>query len=285
MGYVAIVMSETSWEGREAGENFPVALRVLPRRHRGHLHAVYGYARLVDELGDSLPGGPTERVAALEDLRERTRSIWAGSDPGTPVLRRLAATVADAHLSEEPFLDLIAANLHDQRVDRYATFEELLGYCRLSADSVGRIVLELFGVSTPERVVLSDLVCSALQIVEHLQDVAEDRRAGRIYLPQESLAAYDVGEDALDGANATPGLRALVLAQTDRAAEMLHEGSALVGTLTGWARVTVAGFVGGGLAVVDALRRVDGDVLAHHAAPTKADTLRHALTALARGRA
>jgi len=276
---------EASWEAREAGENFPVALRLLPRRHREHLHAVYGYARLVDELGDSLPGGPAARIAALTEVRERTHRIWAGGDPGSPVLRRLAATVADCGLSEEPFQDLVEANLVDQRVDRYATVADLIGYCRLSADPVGRIVLELFGSSTPARVALSDRVCTALQIVEHLQDVGEDRRAGRVYLPQESLAAYDVDERALDADSASPQLRSLVLAETDRAAAMLHEGSALVGQLRGWARVAVAGFVGGGLAVVDALRRVEGDVLARHASPTRTDVTRHALRALVRGRA
>ncbi|MEX0427348.1 squalene synthase HpnC [Nocardioides sp. DS6] len=286
---MATVVSETSWETREAGENFPVALRLLPRRHREHLHAVYGYARHVDELGDSLPGGPAARVAALEDFRAQTRVIWTGGEVATPLLRRLAATVADARLSEQPFLDLVEANLQDQRVSRYSTRADVLAYCHLSADPVGRIVLELFGASTPARIALSDRVCTALQIVEHLQDVGEDRRAGRVYLPQESLASYDVDEHALDARPAPgvtpPALRALVLAEADCAAEMLHEGSALVGQLRGWARTAVAGFVAGGLAVVDALHRIDGDVLGRHAAPAKRDVVRHALTALVRGRA
>jgi len=279
---MAVLESEVSWEAREAGENFPVALRVLPRRHREHLHAVYGFARHVDELGDSYAG---DRVAALTDLRARTHRIWAGDDPGSAFLRRLARTVPECGLSEEPFQRLIEANLQDQTVTRYATFADLVGYCRLSADPVGRIVLEVFGVSTPERTVLSDQVCTALQVVEHLQDVAEDRRAGRVYLPQESLAAYAVAEADLDARSASPQLRALVRAETGRAEELLLHGSALVGTLHGSARLAVAGFVAGGLAVVDALRRVDGDVLADHAAPAKADVARHALTLLTRGRA
>lgn len=279
---MAVLESEVSWEAREAGENFPVALRLLPRAHREHLHAVYGFARQVDELGDSAPG---DRVAALTDFRQQTRQIWTGERPERELLRRLARTVADCRLSEQPFLDLIEANLTDQRVSRYATFADLVGYCRLSADPVGRIVLEVFGAVTAERIALSDQVCTALQIVEHLQDVAEDRRAGRVYLPQESLAAYDVVEADLDLDAATPALRALVRAETGRAEELLLRGSTLVGELTGWARIAVAGFVGGGLAVVDALRRIDGDVLAQHAAPTKADTARHALAVLVRGRA
>ena len=281
---MSAVQTAASWQEREAGENFPVALRLLPARHREHLHAVYGYARTVDELGDSFAG---DREAALLRLREETRSIWQGATPITPVLRRLAGTVHDCALSQQPFLDLIEANLRDQRVHRYQTFEDLVGYCRLSADPVGRIVLELFGRSTPARAALSDRVCTGLQLVEHLQDVAEDRRAGRVYLPQDSLQRYGVAETDLDAASASASaaLRHCVLAETDRAAQWLTEGSALVGELTGWARVAVAGFVAGGLATVAALRAVDGDVLAHHAGPGHARTAALAVRVLVRGRA
>jgi len=262
-----------SWQQREAGENFPVALRILPRADREHLHAVYDYARMVDELGDSYEG---DRVAVLERVREETSGIWRGHVPDAPILAVLAATVADCALSEQPFLDLIEANLQDQRVTRYATFEELVGYCRLSADPVGRIVLELFAQSTPERVALSDRVCTALQIVEHLQDVGEDHAAGRVYLPQESLAEHGVTEDELAADTASAGLRALILAETDRAEAMLHEGRPLVGQLRGWARVAVAGFVAGGQATVDALRASGGDVLGQTVKPGKLATVRHA---------
>lgn len=279
---MSAVQTSASWQQREAGENFPVALRLLPARHREHLHAVYGFAREVDELGDAYAG---DRAAALVRLREETRSIWRGATPISPTLRRLADTVHDCDLSEQPFLDLIEANLRDQRVHRYPTFEDLVGYCRLSADPVGRIVLELFGQSTPARVALSDRVCTGLQLVEHLQDVAEDRRAGRVYLPQRSLEQYAVAEADLDLASATPALRRCVLAETDRAEQWLREGSQLVGQLTGWARIAVAGFVAGGLATAAALRRVEGDVLAHDARPGKVRTAALAMKVLVRGRA
>jgi phytoene/squalene synthetase len=256
--------ASASWQAREAGENFPVALRLLPARLREDLHAVYGYARLVDELGDSYAG---DRVAALTALREQAAGIWDGAIPEQPVLARLARTV------------------RDQRVASYATVEDLVGYCRLSADPVGRIVLELVGAATPERVALSDKVCTALQFVEHLQDVAEDRRAGRVYLPQESLRRYGVADAELDLPSATLGLRACVLAETTRAEAWLREGSALVGSLRGWGRVAVAGFVAGGLATAAALRRAGGDVLARDARPAKAETARIALALLVRGHA
>jgi len=281
---MAAVEPTVSWQHREGGENFPVALRVLPRRHREHLHAVYGYARMVDEIGDSLDG---DRVAALVTLRSEVEAIWsAPAQPvDGPILTRLAATVRDCDLPADPFLDLIEANMVDQQVSRYETTEDLAGYCRLSADPVGRIVLGLFDASTPERIALSDQVCTALQLLEHLQDVAEDRRAGRIYLPQLLLSEYGVRESDLDAATATPALRRLVLAETDRAEQLLRSGSPLVGRLRGWARLAVAGFVAGGLAAADGLRRTGGDVLAQQATTSKADTARHALVLVVRGRA
>ncbi|WP_017933040.1 squalene synthase HpnC [Nocardioides sp. Iso805N] len=279
---MSAVQTSASWQQREAGENFPVALRLLPARHREHLHAVYGFAREVDELGDAYAG---DRAAALVRLREETRSIWRDATPISPTLRRLADTVHECGLSEQPFLDLVEANLRDQRVHRYPTFEDLVGYCRLSADPVGRIVLELFGQSTPARIALSDRVCTGLQLVEHLQDVAEDRRAGRVYLPQRSLQQFGVVEADLDLARATPALRRCVLAETDRAEQWLREGSQLVGQLSGWARIAVAGFVAGGLATAAALRRAEGDVLAHDARPGKARTAALAMKVLVRGRA
>jgi squalene synthase HpnC len=281
-GHMAEVETSASWEHREAGENFPVALGVLPRGHREHLHAIYGYARFVDELGDSYAG---DRVAALTDLREHVHALWRGEAPSVDVLRRLAPTVRACHLSEEPFQRLIEANLVDQTVTTYATFQDLVGYCRLSADPVGRMVLEVFGQSSPDRVALSDQVCTALQIVEHLQDVGEDRRAGRVYLPQESLSDYGVLDSDLDAPHASAALRRVVLAETDRAEAMFREGSRLVGELRGWARLAVAGFVAGGLATVAALRRTEGDVLSTLASPAKADVLKHALPLVLRGRA
>lgn len=254
---------------RAGGENFPVALRVLPERHRRHLRAVYGYARMVDELGDSYPG---DRVAVLERVRGEVAAVWAGRPAVDPVLRRLADTVAECGLSRQPFVDLIEANLLDQRASGYGTFDDLLGYCRLSANPVGRIVLELFGRSSPALVGLSDDVCTALQLLEHWQDVGEDRRAGRVYLPAHDMAAYGVTPADLDAPTASPALRELVLVETERAAALLASGGRLVGLLHGWARVSVAGFVAGGEATAAALRRSGGDVLGTAARPRRVAT-------------
>jgi squalene synthase HpnC len=267
---------------RERGENFPVVLRALPEDYRRDLHAVYAYARFVDEIGDSHSGDALARLAAVAADIER---VWApepgGQEPVEPVLERLRTTVAARGLSAEPFRRLVAANVSDQEVSRYPTFDDLAGYCRLSADPVGRVVLEVFGQSTRETEELSDRVCTALQLLEHWQDVGEDRRAGRVYLPQEDLRAYAVTESDLDQRVAGAALRRLMCFEVDRAATLLAEGAGIVGRLHGWGRVSVAGYVAGGLATVDALRATGGDVLSRSARPTKVRTTWHLARLLA----
>jgi squalene synthase HpnC len=264
---------------RERAENFPVALRVLPRDLRRDLRAVYGVARVLDDLGDAAPG---DRAALLTAFRADLRTIWGTGSPRHPVLRRLAPTVAARRLPREPFERLVLANLQDQRVFRYRTFADLRGYCALSAEPVGRIVLGVFGVRDPAAALLSDRICTALQLVEHWQDVTEDRRAGRIYLPLADMAAFEVAETDLDRTVTPPALRRLLLFETDRAAELLDTGSALVGRLHGWARIAVTGFLAGGYATVDALRRADGEVLRASPRPRRRDVLRHAVALLVR---
>ncbi len=246
-------------------ENFPVALRLLPRDHRIHLMAIYGFARLVDDTGDELDGGPVARLAALDGLEAELDRAFGGT-ASQPVFRGLQSTIAELHLDRRPFADLIDANRVDQRVSRYATFDELLGYCELSANPVGRLVLAVFRQNTPENARLSDLVCSGLQIVEHLQDVREDADRGRIYLPEEDLRRFAVDGGALSREGAAPttaaAIRRLVAFEAGRARGMLQEGASLVRRLKGWpAKVAVAGFAGGGLAQVDAIEQVEYDVV------------------------
>ncbi|HEY2790710.1 MAG TPA: squalene/phytoene synthase family protein, partial [Micromonosporaceae bacterium] len=143
--------------GREQTENFPVALRVLPHDHRQHLSAVYDVARVIDDLGDEAPGN---RVALLTEFRDDLDVICDGGQPRTPVLQRLAPTVRARALSRQPFADLVEANLVDQTTSVYPTYADLLAYCELSANPIGRTVLEIFGASTPERAALSDRICT-----------------------------------------------------------------------------------------------------------------------------
>lgn len=199
-------------------ENFPVALWLLGPRLRRDLLAIYGYARLVDDVGDEVGG---DRLALLDQLE---RELDA---PQHPVMRALAVTVRECRLPREPLLRLIEANRRDQVVTRYDTLDALLDYCRLSAAPVGELVLRVFGAATPERIALSDRICGSLQIIEHLQDVDEDRARGRVYV----------------GAFVGPA----------EARALLEQGAPLVRRLRGRARLAVAGFLAGGRVALDGL--------------------------------
>ncbi len=159
---------------RASAENFPVASRLLPRRERAHLLAIYGFARLVDELGDAAPG---DRLAALDWLSGELDRAFAG-EAEHPLMAALAPTLRECSLPREPFERLIEANRMDQRVSRYETWEQLRAYCALSADPVGELVLAVLGAGTPARIALSDAICTGLQLTEHCQDVAEDLGGG-----------------------------------------------------------------------------------------------------------
>lgn len=268
---------------RERSENFPVAMRLLPGSVRRHLTAIYDVVRVIDDLGDEADG---DRQAALEDFRAELDRVWSNDPPRDGILGRLAATVQARGLEPEPFHRLIEANLRDQKVTRYPRYVDLLEYCALSADPVGRLVLAIFGASTPRTVSLSDRICTALQLLEHCQDVAEDLRRGRVYLPQEDLLRSGVSEDELRAGSASGALRHVVRLQVDRAAALLDEGRPLVDLLHGSARFAVTGYLAGGLATVDALRRAGHDVLPAGPKPRRRDTARHAARLLreARGR-
>jgi squalene synthase HpnC len=239
-------------------ENFPVGGLLLGRRLNRDLLALYGFARLVDDVGDEASG---DRLVLLDDLERDLDLIYRGGVPTHPVLQRLVPTVWEHMLPADPFLRLIEANRMDQAVSRYATFADLLGYCRLSADPVGELVLRVSGAASPQAIGLSDRICSALQVVEHLQDVGEDYARGRIYLPAETLARTGCREADLAAPSAGPGLRRAVEELAGRARAMLVQGRPLLGHLGGRPRLAVAGFIAGGEATLDALELGAYDVL------------------------
>lgn len=247
----------TAVMARARAENFPVASRLLPRRVRSHLLAIYGFARLVDDVGDEAPG---DRLALLDWLEDELEAVYRGT-PAHPLMRRLALTVRACRLPEEPFLRLIEANRRDQAIHRYGSFEQLLGYCELSANPVGHLVLHVLGAATPRRLRLADAVCTGLQLAEHWQDVGQDARRGRVYLPADDLARFGVAEEDLRAPTAGPALRRLMAFEVGRAREALDRGAPLARDLGGRARLAVAGFVAGGRAALDAIARTRYDVL------------------------
>ncbi|MET9094563.1 squalene synthase HpnC [Streptomyces cyaneofuscatus] len=286
--------------GKAADENFPVAPFFLPRAWRDDLMAVYGYARLVDDIGDGdlAPGGADarhlglepeqsdDRLAMLDAFETDLHRVFAttGQEPHHPLLRALRPTVRRRALTPEPFLGLIEANRQDQKVRRYATYGELAAYCELSANPVGRLVLALTGTTSPERVRLSDAVCTALQIVEHLQDVAEDLARDRIYLPAEDMDRFRVTEADLARPSAGASVRALIAYESERASELLRDGIPLVGSVDGRLRLLLAGFVGGGRSALTAISAAGFDVLPGPPKPTKPSMLREAAVVLRRAR-
>ncbi|MFE2162197.1 squalene synthase HpnC [Streptomyces lydicus] len=281
-----------------AHENFPVAPFFLPRAWRADLMAVYGFARLVDDIGDGdlAPGGGDavllgldraqydDRPALLDALEADLRRVFSDRAPGPkhPLMRRLGPTVRRCELTPEPFLGLIEANRQDQRISRYATYDDLVAYCELSANPVGRLVLGITGTSSPERIRRSDAVCTALQIVEHIQDVAEDLGRDRVYLPAEDLKRFGVTEADLAAPSGGASVRALIAFEAERARELLNEGTPLVGSVHGRLKLLLAGFVAGGRAALQAVAAAEHDVLPGPPKPTKLSLLREVAATLRR---
>jgi squalene synthase HpnC len=262
---------------RAQGENFPVASLLFPRRIRPHLRAVYGFARLVDILGDEWPG---DRLAALDELERQLEICYQEEgEPSWPVLRALRPTILACRLPREPFLRLIEANRMDQRQREYESWEDLRRYCAHSADPVGRLVLAILGrADEPELVAWSDEVCTGLQLVNFLQDVPRDLALGRIYLPAEDRRRF--GVTVLDRPNEP--LRRCLRFEAERARCLLSAGQHLRRRLGGRVGRAVALFARGGLAALDALEEAGFDVFAQRPAPSRARLARAALAVMVR---
>ena len=257
---------------RARTENFPVASLLFPRRLRPHLRAVYGFARLVDILGDEVEG---DRVAALDELEREVDACYTGS-PRWPVMQVLQPTITEFSLPRRPFLRLIEANRMDQRISEYETWDDLREYCRHSADPVGRLVLGLLRLDgDAELVAASDDVCTGLQLVNFLQDVPRDLALGRIYLPRADRAQFGVTE--LDRAN--PPLTGLLRFEAERARCLLSRGQLLQARIGGRVGRAVGLFARGGLAALDALEAARWDIFTQRPRPSRT---RLALAAFAR---
>jgi squalene synthase HpnC len=254
--------SASSVAARARTENFPVASLLFPRAYRPHLRAVYGFARLVDILGDEYEG---DRLAALDELEREVESCYGG-EPSWEVMCALQSTIRACSLPREPFLRLIEANWMDQRIAEYETWADLKQYCVHSADPVGRLVLGVLGRTDDELVALSDDVCTGLQLVNFLQDVPRDLALGRVYLPAEDRRRF--GVSALD--RPSPELRQLLEFEAERARGLLAAGEELGGRLGGRVGRAVALFARGGLAALEALERADWDIFNGRPRPSRA---------------
>ena len=261
---------------RAGGENFPVAPRWLPRGLRDDLIGIYGVARLIDTAGDEAAGDRSALLDAID--ADLVRASHGNAQH--PLLQRVSPALQAGRLPLAPFQRLVEANRRDQTVVRYASWDALREYCALSADPVGELVLHTADAATPECVALSGDVCTALQLLEHCQDVAEDHAQGRIYLPAEDLARF--GAQASDCAlrPAPPVLRDTIAFEVQRARTLLASALPLVASLRGAVRIAVAGYAAGGFAAADALERAHFDPSGGAPRARRRDMVRHGLAIL-----
>ncbi len=263
---------------REHYENFPVASRLLPRRMRPHVAAIYAFARHADDFADEARYEGQDRLALLDGWLERLRACTSREDDH-PIFRALGHTIRSHRLPLEPFEDLLAAFRMDVTRTSYETFDELLGYCCCSANPVGRLVLLLFGRREARLHALSDQVCTGLQLTNFWQDVAVDLEKGRCYIPREDLRRHGVSEADLARRRVTPGFAALMHYQVRRTREIFDRGAALPAHLRGRLRAEIRLVLAGGRRILDKIEAAGGDVFNRRPTLTRADWARLLLAA------
>lgn len=233
-------------------ENFTLASWLLPGELRPHFYNLYAYCRWADDLADET-GDPARSLDLLGWWERQLHRAYDGRATH-PVFVALAETTREFEIPLEPLADLLIAFRQDQTVTRYDSFDDLLGYCRNSANPVGRLVLYLGRCHREETVALSDAICTGLQLANFWQDLAGDWRRGRVYLPRQDMERFGYDETALGQARCDSSFRELMAFQTDRAEQWLRRGLPLVDILPQALRFDVALFVHGGLAILDAIR-------------------------------
>lgn len=246
-------------------ENFPVASVLLPRALREPVAAIYAFARTADDFADEGERTAAERLALLDGYQHELDLIEDGKPSDSPLFCRLANTIATHQLPLHPFRDLLDAFSQDVVQTRYASFDELQDYCRRSANPVGRLMLHLFRAATPTNLTRSDAICTALQLINHWQDVGIDatKPVPRIYLPEEDLAYYDVPEATILSRTATADFRGLMRFQVERARKLMLSGEPLGRVLTGRIGLEIRTIIAGGLRILDKIEAVDYDVFHH----------------------
>jgi squalene synthase HpnC len=241
-------------------ENFPVASWVMPARYRRPVELLYWFARSADDIADEGEATPEQRLHALAQYGEELDRIERGEPAERPLFKALGPVVVEHRLPVVLLRDLLDAFAQDVVKTRYADFSEVLDYCRRSANPVGRLLLHLYRRTEPQRLAESDRICSALQLINFLQDVAIDWRKGRVYLAQDELAAAGIDEQQIANGVSDARWRAFILPQIDRAGALLAAGAPLARALPGRLGMELRLVVSGGGRIVDRLRAVDGDM-------------------------
>jgi len=241
-------------------ENFPVASRLVPARLRPAVVAIYRFARAADDLADEGDVPAHARLDALAAFGRALDAIESGATPAAPPFPELAATIRAHHLPLAPLRDLLSAFRQDVTKTRYARFEDVLDYCRRSANPVGRLVLALYRKDAPALLPASDAICTGLQLTNFWQDIASDWQRGRVYVPQEDLARFGVPEAQLGEGRVDARWRALLGFETARARALLESGRPLVRALPVRLALELSAVIAGGLRVLQRIDAVDGDV-------------------------
>jgi len=241
-------------------ENFPVASILLPRRLVPAVEAIYAFARGADDVADEGDALPEQRLAELAGYEAGLDEIAAGRTPSSPLFARLAAVVAEFRLDLQPLHDLLSAFRQDVVTTRYPDYAALLDYCRRSADPVGRLMLALYGVDGERNLREADAVCTALQLINFWQDVGIDIVKGRIYLPQEDLQRFGVGEHEIVAQADTPAWRALMAFEVERARALMLRGAPLATRLPGRIGWELRLVIQGGLRILERIERARYDV-------------------------
>lgn len=266
--------------GRSRYENFSVGSAFLPRAIRQDLFNIYAFCRLADDIADEAAGG-VSRSERLDHWQEQLEEAAVGNAEA-PLFAALGGTIRRHGLSTEPFLDLLTAFRQDLTVTRYPTWDDLLVYCRLSANPVGRLVLAVCGLKSDDLFAHSDKICTALQLANHWQDVASDYERGRIYVPGEVMSQFEVAEEVIPGGRPTPSFRLMMRHLVERAERLFKEGKPLLTLVGKPLSPQIYLYWGGGMAALQAIRAADGDVLTTQRKVGIADRLRLGSGALVR---
>jgi squalene synthase HpnC len=259
-------------------ENFHVVSRFLPKALRPHFHSIYAYCRISDDLGDEVPD--TAQALALLDLWGRELDACYEGRARHPVFVALAETICACSIPKQPFADLLTAFRQDQTVARYESMHDVLGYCRYSANPVGRLVLYASGEVSEENFRLSDATCSALQLANFWQDVRVDFAKGRVYLPQDDMRRFGVSDETIEQGKATSEFRALLRHEVEFARLLFEEGLPLIGRVNRDLALDLDLFSRGGLEILRAIERQGYDVLSARPAISKRSKLALALRAI-----
>ncbi len=254
-------------------ENFPVISRLAPKRLRKHIAVIYAFSRVADDIADEGSDTPEERIKKLDDYENKLKRCLKNDFDGA-FWRALKNTIDEFSIEEEHFFNLLSAFRQDITKTRYSNFEELLEYCRRSANPVGRIMLRLFHIKNPECYKYSDKVCTALQLVNFYQDISVDYKKGRIYIPEDEMRQFGIDEKSFTERASGGNFRELMKFQLKRNLKLFMEGSYLIEILPYKMKYQISWTIYGGKEILYKIIALDYDVLNKRPFLSKIDYLK-----------